>query len=245
MRNLFTAAILLLFLTGCKKEVEFTQQRFEKKEPNCAAQCPEVLIEVPVAGGAKVASDSINSKVFAVTKEILYFGEIPYEAKSYEELASSFMESYERMKAEHPEDTFGWIGKIEGKIGFNSDKLINIVIDSYMFTGGAHGYSGTRSLLFEASTGKNITYEKLFKNVEEFRKFAEKRFREKFTIPEGEGINSTGLMFENDRFVLPQNIFIKEDGILLLYNTYEIASYAEGQQQLFIPMDQAQEFLKF
>src|SRR5690606_31044143 len=182
MKQISLFALLIVILTGCNKELEFTQERFEKKVQNCIDQCPTVLINIPVASGSGVISDSINKKLFAVSKEIIYFGEKPFVAENYDELAASFIASYQKMKAEHPEDTFGWEGKIEGKIGYKTEKIRNIIIDSYMFTGGAQGYSGTRALLFDANTGKYFPPRMLFKNSDEYRVFAEERFREKFKI---------------------------------------------------------------
>lgn len=113
-----------------------------------------------------------------------------------------------------------------------------------MFTGGAHGYSGERSLLFNATTGRSLKYADIFNDVKAFTAFAEKKFREKFKIPAGKNINATGLMFENDKFVLPQNIFFTKNGLLLYYNAYEVASYAEQQKELLLPYEQVQQYLK-
>ena len=51
-------------------------------------------------------------------------------------------------------------------------------------------------------------------------------------------------MFLDDVFVLPQNIFFKENGILLYYNAYEAAAYAEQQKEVLIPYSEADAFLK-
>ena len=56
---------------------------------------------------------NINKKVFAVLKEIVYFGEKPYAATNYNDLTTSFIESYEKLHKEFPNDSFGWEAKIE------------------------------------------------------------------------------------------------------------------------------------
>jgi hypothetical protein len=113
-----------------------------------------------------------------------------------------------------------------------------------MFTGGAHGYEGNRSLIFNAKSGRSLTYDQIFKDKKAFTAFAEKKFREKYKIPAGKSINITGLMFENDKFILPQNIFYTDNGMLLLYNAYEVASFADGTKELLIPYSEADAFLK-
>ncbi|MNR19126.1 hypothetical protein D3C85_1358940 [compost metagenome] len=180
-----------------------------------------------------------------VIKEITYFGEKPIQLNDYKTLTTSFIESYEEMHNKFPNETFGWEGKIKGNVEYESNQIINIKIDHYTFTGGAHGYQGYRSLLFNPKTGKIIFSDQLFKNEKEFKAFAEKAFRSKYKIPEKANINSTGLMFENDKFQLPQNIFYTEEGLLLYYNSYEAASYADGPKELLFPYDEVNKYLLY
>src|SRR5690606_11666613 len=63
-------------------------------------------------------------------------------------------------------------------------------------------------------------------------------------IPATESINSTGFMFENDVFYLPRNIGFTDDGLLLVYERYEVASYADGPIRLTFPYPEIGRFLK-
>lgn len=242
MKNFTAIALILLLATGCKKNLVFENQTYEKKTTlPCSEQCPRIVVTIPVAKNG-IAADSINNKVFSTLVNIIYFGEKPSNSKNYDQLLSSFIHSYEELQKDAPDEVFGWEGSVTGRIIYQSDDLLNIELKHYTFTGGAHGYSGVRSLLFDPNTGKSVTPEKLFTNLTEFKKYAEKQFREKYGLV-GKPINSKGLMFENDRFQLPQNIMITNDGILLYYNAYEIASYAEGAQELLLPYETAARFL--
>jgi hypothetical protein len=235
MRKVIAFTFLLLLFTGCTEKLVFENKEYNKTSSlPCEGPCPKVALKIPVAKNGAVA-DSINHKVFSVLKEIIFFGEKPYEATSYKTLLSSFIASYEQMKQEHPEDTFGWEGDVNGSIIYQSENIINIEIEHYIFTGGAHGYSGKRSLIFDSKTGRTIDNKELFKDVSAFSVLAEQLFRQKFGLKPTDEINSKGFMFEDDKFVLPQNIFFTAKGLLLLYNAYEIASYAEGAQELVIP----------
>jgi hypothetical protein len=113
-----------------------------------------------------------------------------------------------------------------------------------MFNGGAHGYEGDTSLLFDLKTGFSLKPEDLFTDVKSFTALAETKFREKFKIPANKSINSTGMLFEKSKFRLPNNIFYTKDGLLLYYNAYEAASYADGPKELLIPYSIANDYLK-
>lgn len=244
MNKFLTLAIFILFLTSCKNELTFKEEHFEQKSSlPCEENCPEVTLTVPVAENVPIVADSINKKIFSVVREIIYFGEKPYPSSDYQGLLNSFIASYDEMKTKNPKEIFGWEGKIEGKVVYESDSILNIEIKHYTFTGGAHGYSGIRSLLFDPKTGKNIPNEFLFKDLNKFKAFAETKFRTKYKIPTQENINATGLMFENDVFELPLSIFFTDKGLLLYYNTYEAASYADGPKELVLTYEELKPYL--
>lgn len=239
-------AAVLLLLTGCTKTLTFENEVFEKESKiPCKKDCPKIKIEVPIAKNIPVVADSINKKILGILKDIIYFGEKPSEVKDYKSLVDSFIASYEEMHKKFPTETFGWEAKVKGNIEYHSDQILNIKLDHYTFTGGAHGYQGFRSLLFNPDTGKIIFSDELFKNEKEFTTYAEKEFRKKYKIPAKANINATGLMFEKDVFQLPQNIFYTEEGLLLYYNSYEAASYADGPKEILFPYEQISKYLKF
>lgn len=203
-----------------------------------------VSIDVPDAVGMGAVSDSINNKVFHVVRSIVYFGEKPTNAKSYQELMDSFIKSYDDLKKEFPDDAMAWEAKIKGSVDYQNDNIINVKVNSYMFTGGAHGYEGNRSLLFDAKTGKSLSRSDIFKDEKGFTALTEKKFREKYNIPAGKNINATGLFFPNDKFMLPESIFFLESGIQLFYNPVEVGSFADGAKEIKITYDEADPFLK-
>lgn len=244
-QHIFLVFLFLIFI-GCNKELSFKNETFKKKSAlPCKTDCPQITIDIPVAKNIPVVADSINKKILSVLKEIVYFGEKPSEAKDYNSLAASFITSYEEMHKKFPGETFGWEAKIKGNVEYQSDQILNIKLDHYTFTGGAHGYQGFRSLLFNPKTGRIIFNDQLFKNEKEFKAFAEKEFRNKYKIPVKANINVTGLMFEKDTFQLPQNIFYTDEGLLLYYNSYEAASYADGPKELLFPYEKINKYLKF
>ncbi|MFV5690639.1 PdaC/SigV domain-containing protein [Flavobacterium sp. LT1R49] len=244
MKHFILFSVLLFSVARCSNELVFEEQSFQKKTTlPCKENCPQITVKIPVAKDIPVVADSINKKVFSVLKEIIYFGEKPYTSTNYNGLLTSFIDSYEKLQKEFPKDTFGWEGKIEGNIKYQSDSILNIEIKHYTFTGGAHGYEGLRSLIFNPETGKYIPNNQLFKNKNTFMAFAEKKFRAKYKIPENKSINATGLMFEDEKFYLPQNIFYTDKGLLLYYNSYEAASYADGPKELLLSYKEVNDYL--
>ncbi len=261
MKQLLTLGLACLLLTACKKDSEKTEDTeitaentpaltFENKEysqksnlPCRGENCTTVNISVPVATEG-VVGDSINRKVFNVTRSIVYFGEEPSNSTNYNELMASFIKSYDELAKEFPSDAMPWEAKIKATVDYKTDSIIGIKLNNYVYTGGAHGYEGNRSLLFNAVTGRSLAYSDIFKDEKAFTAYAEKKFREKFKIPANKSINATGLFFENDKFVLPLNIFFKENGLLLYYNSVEVGSFADGPKELLLPYTDIDQYMR-
>ena len=66
-----------------------------------------------------------------------------------------------------------WEAKIEGKITFENPVLLTIELNTYLFTGGAHGYTSRRFLNFDKTKGKELENWQLFRDRVDFEKFAE------------------------------------------------------------------------
>lgn len=231
-------------LARCSNELTFENRFFEKKTSlPCKGKCPQITVKIPFAKNVPIIADSINRKVFLTIKEIVYPDKKPTSYLSYNTLLASFITSYEKLQRDFPKDAFGWEGQIEGSVTYLSNEILNIKIKHYTYTGGAHGYQGIRSLLFDPNTGKTIPNKKIFNDNEAFKAFAEKQFRTKYKIPANDPINSTGLEFEDEHFVLPQNIFFTDKGLLLYYNRYEVASYADGTKELLLPYGEIENYL--
>lgn len=264
MKRYILLAAFALTLASCKKEKEetttetvvekevaapslaFKNETHQKKSSlPCKEICTNVNIDVPVAENIPVLADSINNKIFNTVRSIVYFGEKPYNAKTYDEIMTSFINDYDKMKKDFPKDPMApWEATIKSNVPYKTDSIINVKLTSYMFTGGAHGYGADRSLIFNAKTGKSLKHSDLFTDIKGLTAYAEKKFREKYKIPIGKNINATGFMFENDKFALPQNIFYTDKGLLLYYNAYEVASFAEQQKELLFPYSEIEKYLK-
>lgn len=244
MKRYIQSLLLLIVLSSCSNELNFENKKFSKKSTLlCKQNCTEIKVTIPIAKSNGLVADSINKKVFSIVKELVYLDEKPLTKEDYEALVSSFIQTFETTKEAFPDSTFGWEANIEGTIKYQSENLINIEIDHYTFTGGAHGYEGLQSLLFDPKTGKTIPIDNLFQNLEELKKMVEKKFRVKYQIPQKGSINQTGYLFEDETFQLPKNIIFTNDGLLFHYNQYEAAAYVEGPKTLFIPYASLKNYL--
>jgi hypothetical protein len=248
VKKLILPFIIIVLLVGCKKEeqeLEFEVLSIDQvSEENCIPEeenCTFISIQIPWALDSETRSKKINRKIEEHIIQLIDYQE-EKNFNSLEDLSEKFIDDYETSAREFPEFDIPWEASVEGRISHRSPDLISIEFDLALFTGGAHGYTSVSYLNFDSKTGDQLLTKDIFED--EFKSYAEKLFRQKNDIPEDQPINSTGLFFENDSFQLPQNIGFSKNKVILRYNAYEVASYAEGGIQLEIPMKDVEEFIK-
>ncbi|MBT8184757.1 MAG: DUF3298 and DUF4163 domain-containing protein [Eudoraea sp.] len=241
MRLFLRSLVILLFLSGCYKSNSLALENI-KLESNRCEQCPLVLINIPKAIDNDRISKTINSSLREeIIAELTFYEEDVVE--NIEDAITSFTTGYKEIQLKHPEEVTPWEAKINAEVSYEDRQMITIKLDTYLFTGGAHGYGATRFLNFNKSKGSEIADWELFDNKEDFARFAENKFRKQEKIPQGKSINSTGYMFESDAFYLPENIGFTQEGIKLLYNQYEVASFADGPIELVLPYKEVNKYL--
>lgn len=249
-KALFISALvawLLFNLQSCTTEetLIFEKQRFDTSfiEECNTTTCASIEISTIQALNTTKPAAMINSYLENKICNILTIGEKKPENK-IENGIKAFNDFYFEYKNEFNPESIPYEAEINSDISFKNDEIICIALDSYTYTGGAHGYGGVTFLNFNLKTGQHLSTGSILKNSDGFIKYAERLFRKKFDIPTNASINSTGFFFENDTFKLPKNIGITSNEIMLYFNTYEIASYAEGPIVLKIPKSEVFSFFK-
>lgn len=241
MKRIVTYLFFLALIVSCQDNNDITFETLTLVNTRCK-ECPEVSIEVPNALGNNKLAKSINLTLQEeVISKLTFDDEIT--AETIPEAIDSFTNGYFELKKIYPDETIGWKAKINGVVTYEDNELLTIELQSYLFTGGAHGYGSTNFLNFSKKRGKEMDDWELFKDKEGFERYAETQFRLQQDIPVNKPINSTGFMFEKDHFYLPENIGFTEKGLKLLYNQYEVASYADGPIELTLPYKDIQKFL--
>lgn len=226
--------MLFLFLNfGCKNEGKLTFEPISFTHENCT-DCPLVSISIPKALGTSKIDNTVNTAISNEIISLLNFDD-EADAPNIQSAVSSFQIEYEAIKERFAKESMQWEAKINGEVAFEDRNILTVRLNSYLFTGGAHGYSTTRFLNFNKRKGVQLENEELFKNKEKFEGLAETKFRSQEKIPAKKPINSTGFMFETEAFYLPENIGYTKDGLQLFYEQYEVASYADGPIVLTLP----------
>jgi hypothetical protein len=234
--------IILSGFCGCADETEFSW-RFREYENDGCSDCPLVSVSIPEAADSSDLALAINRGIQEEVIAILDYDD-GVEAKNIQEASVSFGLAFQELKIQFPDEQMDWEAQIVGEISYEDDRLISLKINNYTFTGGAHGFSFLRFLNFDKLAGIERNAVDFFIDQAGLTKLAEIEFRKIYNLPASSGINDTGFMFEGDMFYLPENIGFSDQGVELIYNTYEVASYADGVIHIPLSWSQINEFLK-
>ena len=234
INTLLTICCFTLFFS-CKDDVNTTFEDINITTENNSV----VEVNIPKALGNKTVSSVINSEIEKEVITNLHLGEPnAINAKSIEEGINNFNKEFETFQTDFPETSQSWEAQIDGEIMFSSPEIISLALTSYMNTGGAHGMLKVSFLNFDAVTGKTIPNKNLINNTEAFKEIALPYFKE---ATKDKDIFEPEL----DTFKLPENIGYNDEGIVLLYNAYEIAPYSTGIIEFEIPFNKIESYLTF
>jgi hypothetical protein len=241
MKKINYLVLAVMLAAGCGKEEKLAfEEQVYTSEP--CSDCPEISVQIPQALDNRKVSKSVNNALIEEVISLLAYDE-EEEVNDINAALLSFKNGFRKLQDEFPDETIPWEANINAEITYENKDLLSIGLTSYIFTGGAHGYGSTRFLNFEKGSGRELESKDLFKNRKKFIEFAESQFRIQQNIPPDNAINSTGFMFEQNEFYLPENIGFTETGLKLLYNPYEVASYADGAIELTIPYKEIRRYL--
>ena len=252
-RLLFTG-VLAILMSACSKlpqesptSVNYEVRKIRvESEGGCqsdTASCAYYEVSYPVFSGldsavVKKLQQEIDATVSMQNPEAA--------GKSMQQIAAEFVKSYEDFKKEIPEEKNGWSYKANVNVSVLTDTLISLSVNEVYYTGGAHGGAAKYFINIHASTGKKYTLEDLLKPgfKEPLAKEGEKIFRKVRQLPDTASFQENAFEFPDDKFELNQNYGFDEKGIIFYYNNYEIAPYAVGPTEVFIPYDAIQTWLK-
>lgn len=116
------------------------------------------------------------------------------------------------------------------------EKLATFAVRYYSYTGGPHGVGGDEYLTVDMSTHKVLT----LSDIIDQKKLPEvKELLWRFYTRSGR-IKDEDAFTKKTDFDVSKNFYLAHDGIHFIYHEYEIASYAEGEQDLVISWGQLQ-----
>lgn len=161
-------------------------------------------------------------------------------------LASARSDAAERKKQGFPFNAYSLVTKIT--TAGQTPRLLSLKIDSYAFTGGAHGNSGTKGLLWDRRAGKEIPFNGLSRRASAFLAalhgpYCRALDTERAKRRQGEKLGGEFDLCPpfSDLALIPadSNRNSRFDTLLVVAGPYVAGPYAEGAYEISLPMSSA------
>ena len=201
-----------------------------------------VEFNYPLFSGDAAAVAVLNRLIREVLLSTTFGDSVDLDVK---EAAQRFIDDYISTLEDEPELNESWELRVDVAVAFQSDDVVSLRIDEYVFTGGAHGDYSTVFYNIEPNSGRVLHLTDFIRpgSEERLEQIAERKFRQTFRIADGQSYEDAGFWFENNVFYLTDNMVVQPDGFLFLYNRYEIAPHAAGAVELSLSYDELAEVL--
>ncbi len=218
-------------ICSCKKEKRVTIS-FEEVS---SIVDDSVLVELNLlnAKGDKSLSEKINETINAKIIDGLQLDMDGEKPTTIDQAITDFKKEYAILNQNSEENKFLFEATFDTELLFEGEDILCIALTSYINTGGAHGNSYISLLNFTKNEAKQLANEALIKQNDKFSSIYRKYF-----------IKNASKQFPNvtfsddDEIAVPENIGFNNEGILFLFNNYELEFLGQEIFEFVIPSDE-------
>lgn len=214
-------------LTYTYDSVKVYSKNFVKREPNLG-DTTKATITYPI-----FKNDSLNTYIERKVTDYIAKDE---QQISYKYLANSFVKGYDEFFAANKDSFQNWFLMIDITVLNQKKDYIALQYLHSDYSGGAHPNTNLTFINYNLKNNQPITLDSL---IEQNQKLALTAIGETI-FRKNENLSATASLeneyfFENGKFNLPENFYISNQGLVFLYNPYEIKPYVAGTTKLVIP----------
>lgn len=201
---------------------------------------------VPIGGDAAVRTALTAGLLRALRGDTTDGQPIPTFDQLWQQTRSRYTRTYRRDAAalaanpdtdstDLPLYALRYVNQTQTQVFWNQQQLLSIGIFRYDYAGGAHGMYSTQAFTFDTRTGRRLPYAAIFRpgSDEQLRTLLGQAVRR--TLKKGRSVPLKDFLFV-DEMPLNHNVFLTSGGAVFIYQPYEIASYAQGEVRLFVPV---------
>ena len=118
------------------------------------------------------------------------------------------------------------------EVKFNENNLLSIVMNADMYTGGAHGSTIVTSYNFNILMGQQLFVGDIAKNQTNLNKIKDYAINELSKRDYGFNEELKNIELNNNR-----PFYFTQNGIILMFQEYEVAAYPAGRPEVKIPIE--------
>lgn len=237
LKQIITFIVLILVLNSCS--TEFKPVTFETTSVDSKFEA-----DISAIYDSAIETNELGKTInFNIEKTILTTLSDASKKTNLKAVLEDFNSEYINFKKDFPDSNEPiWELHIETEKTYQSEDVITLAVSTYEFKGGAHGNDKIRFLNLNAKTGEILNLNDIIEDIAAFKTIAKAHFIKSLET-EDENMKMEDFFFGKP-FQLPENIGFSDEGLVMLYNVYEVASYDQGYTEFAIPYAEIESYLK-
>lgn len=203
------------------------------------------------SGALRRTQDFLNNIFLRkiVGDDIFASGCCPDFDKAFERLRDSLSEEYrdemaqiEPTDTDMPQGAYNYESESQIQILFNQNHILSVGYFTYVYMGGAHGMYAIESVAYDLKTMRPLTLGDVFSGGYEsdLEAALQRAARRRAGLKPNESLEGHYLV---PSIPITNNFYLTGKGAVFGYPPYEIAPYAAGQIELFVPFSEMKRFL--
>ena len=232
--------------------ISYDYKELKKHAPDCGNMpdtgnlCTNAYFKYPEFNNQPILNTLIKNRIihFANIDEILSpNNKIQKLDTNINNYADDFIKDYVKNHDSDPERP--WELKAEATVILQDSAFIAIRFEGYHYSGGAHGIDGIYGLNFDKKTSSVLKLKDLLLNgySKELKPIILTKFKEQQNLPIDTPLQDYGKI-KNGKIPVSNNFLITKEGLLFLYNEYEVLPESEGPVEIKVPYSQIKFLIK-
>lgn len=263
MKRIFTVLLPLILISvliaSCtKQEMEtevftFDNEYFLTNDTSLGSLKFHAEIELPVKYHDEEVLKNVNSQIIAKI-----FGEVfnSYPVDSIlPKYASTLYQEYKKSNEPYLQQISELKGSksileneitVQGVAMYLDNKVLSYSYERYAYMGGAHGNSSRLLFNFDLTNARLVNESDLFTDnyIEPLTQLIKQQIVEDNAEMESVA-DLNDFHFYEDQIKPNNNFYITAEGVVYVYNPYDIAPYSTGQTMVLLTFDKLKPILKF
>lgn len=187
--------------------INITKQTIEKTIPEA-----KIKVEYPQIRGMKNRAAEKKINMLLKTKAETFVANSIKEAKMNQPSPNG--------------STYEYLGTY--KVTYNGNGVLSLLLETYSYTGGAHGITVREGLTFRLSDGKVLTLDELLRANPNYRSIVDPAIAKKLEETEG--------YFGNFKTIGPNpSYYVKDQGVVIFFQLYDYLPYVSGFPEFYFP----------
>lgn len=171
-------------------------------------------------------------EVSARVPQLMGAGDLMWQAQFNTTLREKLKEFAAELQAiaAYDDQRHPYQGIVDFEVKLNRGGLLSIAVQTYSYTGGAHGMTTVEYLNLDLTTGQELSFNDLFPSEAEIERAAQAIDAEIAANPEWFFIDQ----FSSDLFTEHQGFYLQDHHVVVCFGLYELAPYVAGIQEFAV-----------